>query len=113
MTAVPPSDDPLSAGPGDPAPVPAAVSAVLGSDEPARHHVTRLTHRQLTQGTGGVWRVSGPNGSAVVKVCGAGTDGTPGGSRTTGGSRTAPNPCGCGPSWSVERLGASMCDRST
>lgn len=82
MTALSSSGDPL-ATPGEPATVPAAVAAVLGSDDPAERRFTRLTHSQLTQATGGVWRVSGPAGSAVLKVSGA---------AAAGGSAAAADP---------------------
>jgi hypothetical protein len=62
------------ASPGDtedaPAAAPAAVAAALGGHAPADHRFTRLTHSQLSLETGGVWRVTGPAGSAVLKRSG-------------------------------------------
>jgi hypothetical protein len=51
------------------------VAAALGAGDPAERCFTRLTHSQLTQAAGGVWRVTGPAGSAVLKVCGAAVPG--------------------------------------
>jgi hypothetical protein len=52
--------------------VPEPVAAVLGGSSPADPAFTfaRLTHSQLTAATGGVWRVTGPGGSVVLKLCG-------------------------------------------
>jgi hypothetical protein len=70
--------DPSPTGPCEPAAVPTAVAAVLGTHNPADRVFTRLTHSQLTQATGGVWRVTGPSGSAVLKVCGSASPGAAG-----------------------------------
>ncbi|WNI18629.1 hypothetical protein [Actinacidiphila sp. ITFR-21] len=49
--------------------MPPAVAAVLGDDGTAGPSWTELAHGGLNQATGGVWRVAGPGGSAVVKLC--------------------------------------------
>lgn len=76
MTAGPaaPGSRTDSAG-ADPAAVPASVAAVLGAPGPAGRSFTRLTHSQLSLETGGVWRATGPAGSAVLKRCGPGAAG--------------------------------------
>jgi hypothetical protein len=51
-----------------------AVAAVLGDDGPALRAEV-LTHNAGNQATGGIWRVHGPTGRAVVKVAGAGGGG--------------------------------------
>ncbi|MEE4546050.1 hypothetical protein V2S66_29300 [Streptomyces sp. V4-01] len=60
----------------EPAAVPVSVAAALGAASPADRSFTRLTHSQLSLRTGGVWRVTGPAGSAVLKRCGPGGAGT-------------------------------------
>jgi Phosphotransferase enzyme family len=59
---------------GAPTTVPGPVAAMLGGAAPAddAFAFTRLTHSELTGATGGVWRVSGPGGSAVLKLCAPG-----------------------------------------
>jgi hypothetical protein len=56
----------------EPAAVPASVAAALGAPGSADRTFTRLTHSQLILETGGVWRATGPAGSAVLKRCGPG-----------------------------------------
>lgn len=48
--------------------VPAAVATALGGAPPTWSY-TELTHNQDNQTTDGIWRVSGSDGSAVLKVC--------------------------------------------
>lgn len=72
------------AGPGAPsrpAAVPEPVAALLDGSSPADRALTfeRLTHGQLNAATGGVWRVTGPGGSAVLKLCAPGSSRTPDG----------------------------------
>ena len=86
MTAFTPSAGPSPEASREPVPVPAAVAAVLGADEPAGRRFTKLTHSQLTQASGGVWRVSGPAGSVVLKVCGADAPASQGAPGTAGQS---------------------------
>jgi hypothetical protein len=50
-----------------------AVSAALGDDGPALR-VEELTHNAGNQATGGIWRVAGPAGRAVIKIANAGAD---------------------------------------
>jgi Phosphotransferase enzyme family len=50
-----------------------ALSATLGGDTRALR-VEELTHNAGNQATGGIWRVAGPAGRAVVKVANAGRD---------------------------------------
>jgi hypothetical protein len=51
-----------------------AVAAALGDDGPALR-LRELTHNAGNQATGGIWRVGGPAGSAVLKIARAGRGG--------------------------------------
>jgi hypothetical protein len=53
---------------------PAVVAAALGDDGPALRAEV-LTHNAGNQATGGIWRVHGPAGRAVVKIARAGRGG--------------------------------------
>jgi hypothetical protein len=59
-----------------PAGLPAGVADVLGDDGPALDAEV-LTHNPGNQATGGIWRVRGPAGSAVLKLATAGRGGDP------------------------------------
>ncbi|MFJ2633439.1 aminoglycoside phosphotransferase [Streptomyces sp. NPDC087422] len=48
--------------------VPSWVASALGGAAPTWSY-TELTHNQDNQATDGIWRVTGPDGSAVLKVC--------------------------------------------
>src|SRR5919204_4903363 len=51
-----------------------AVASALGDDGPALR-LRELTHNAGNQATGGIWRVGGPAGSAMLKIARAGRDG--------------------------------------
>ena len=47
--------------------IPPAITAVLGGDGPDLT-IRELTHNAGNQATGGIWRVEGPAGRAVLKL---------------------------------------------
>lgn len=107
----------LAATAAAPAAVPESVAAVLGGSAPTDRTFTPLTHSQLNLATGGVWRVTGPLGSAVLKLCVPGTPPGPVGPGTAadpGTADTSADPCAAdasAPSASQDP-GAGMADAS-